>query len=192
MMAEGNAQSFRLDAEDRATLTRRQAETLKEHVELPPYVPVDLGAVESEVSRLLAKTVASEAIASLVDDPPLASWIHEGLAIHAERSTDECLYCDRVMPPERLKALQKHFDDAYEELIEELDAAIDRCETEAASIEAFCSQLPVPEQIYADLSDTLRRGQRRPFRGIFTKPSHSLDRVIGVLNEKKERGISSQ
>ena len=62
MMAEDNAQSFRIDAEYRATLTKRQAETLKEPVELPPYEPVDLGALESEASRLLAKTVASEAI----------------------------------------------------------------------------------------------------------------------------------
>ena len=188
MMSEGNAQSFRLNAEDRATLNKRQAETLKEPVELPPYESVNLGMVESKVSRLLAKTVASEAIASLVEDPLLASWIRQGLAIHTERSTDECLYCDRVMPPERLEALQKHFDDAYEGLIEELDAAIDRCETEAASINAFCSQLPVPEQIYADLSTPYGEAKEDLLEDLHQAKSF-LDRVIGILNEKKKRAF---
>ena len=188
MMAEDNAQSFRIDAEYRATLTKRQAETLKEPVELPPYEPVDLGALESEASRLLAKTVASEAITSLVDDPPLASWIRQGLAIHVDRSTGECLYCDRVMPTERLEALQKHFDDAYKELLEELDAAIERCETEAASIEAFCTEMPVPEQIYADLSTPYGKAKENLFEDLHQAKSF-LDRVIGVLNEKKERAF---
>ena len=188
MVVEDNAQSFRLNAEDRATLTKRQAETLKEPVELAPYKPVDLGAVESEASRLVSKTVASEAIASLVDDPPLASWIRQGLAIHTERSSEGCLYCDRVMPPMRLKALQKHFDDAYEELIEELDAAIDRCETEATAIEAFCHNLPVPEQIYADLSTSYGEAKDELVEDLQQVKSF-LDRVTGVLNKKKERAF---
>lgn len=190
MIAEGNAGSLRLSDAQRSALIQRQAETLRDVVSLPAYSPVDLAGLESEAARLLERTVTSTALDSLVRDPALAEWIRDGLHIHAERSIDACLYCSRPMPPERLESLRSHFDGAHGDLMGELETMISRCEVEAKKLETLRSELPIPDQFYADLSAPFQEAKER----LSVEAGHAesfLQRLAGVLNGKKERAFES-
>ncbi len=182
----GDAKAFILDENKRFNLSRLQGENRKARVDLPDYVPFNLSALEARVTQLLSQTVASRTVQALVDDPSLANWIREGLTIHEDRSTDSCLYCNRAMPPDRLHALQQHFDDSYNAFVCELDVAMANCEVEVGKIDALCSSLPVPAQLYADLEasyDQARENLINEFKLLKSR----LVQLRGALNEKKER-----
>ncbi len=188
--AAGDVESLRLSDEERIAFVQRQAETQRDTVSLPEFDPVDLAELEAEASGLLAKTVTSTALDSLVRDPALAAWILDGLQIHAERSPEDCLYCSRPMPPERLETLRDHFDGAHGELMRDLESALSKCEAGARSIEAFRSDLPVAEQFYADLSAPFEEAKAR----LSAEADHALSflkRLAGDLGAKKERAFES-
>ena len=186
MIREGEAESFILSEEDRTRLMDHQAETLRSSIEFPAYETVDLDALVSHASDLLAKTVTSKAISSLAVDPTLAAWIHRGLEIHSERSTDGCLYCSQSMPADRLKTLNDHFDEAHQELIGDLEAEIELCESSINEMRSLQPKLPVPEQLYAHLSTAFREARDEVHEEL--KHVHSfLDSLKQVLDGKRGR-----
>ena len=190
MIAAGDAEMHPLSEEERAALVQRQAETQRDIVSLPEFDPVDLAELEAKASDLLATTVTSTALDALVRDPALAAWLLDGLQLHAERSSDDCLYCSRPMPAERLESLNGHFEGAHGELMKDLDSAMAKCEAGANTLEALRSQLPVVDQIYADLSAPFTEARDR----LSTKVGHAqsfLQRLAGDLEGKKERAFES-
>lgn len=188
MITAGDAEMHQLSEEERAALVQRQAETQRDIVSLPEFDPVDLAELEAKASDLLATTVTSTALEELVRDPALAAWLLDGLQLHAERSTEDCLYCSRPMPAERLESLNGHFEGSHGELMKDLDSAMAKCEAGANTLEALGSQLPVVDQIYADLSAPFAEARDR----LSTKAGHAqsfLQRLAGDLQGKKERAF---
>ena len=190
MISANDAETFRLQDEERAALVQRQTETLRSTITLPEFDPVDLDELQEEASGLLAQTVTSTALEALVRDPALAAWVRDGLRIHTERSSDDCLYCDQPMPPERLETLRGHFDLAHGELMRDLEAAVSRCEAEAKRVEAFRSALPVAEQFYSDLSAPFEEAKSQLSEDAAEAESF-LGRLAGDLTRKQELAFES-
>ena len=94
------------------------------------------------------------------------------------------------MPPERLETLRNHFNGAHGELMRDLESVLSKCEAGTKSIEAFRSELPVADQLYADLSAPFEEARDR----LSAEADHALSflqRLAGDLGTKKERGFES-
>jgi wobble nucleotide-excising tRNase len=78
----------------------------------------DLETLRQVLSTVLEKTASNEAITKLKDNRDLESWIRRGLPHHANAT--QCEFCGSAISDDRLKALRRHFSEAYEDLISEV------------------------------------------------------------------------
>lgn len=88
----------------------------------PNYAFPDVKTWVERVQRLLGRTASRDAIDQLTKHRELEGWVRSGVALHADKS--ECLFCEGPLPPERLARLQRHFTDAYENVLEEIQSEI--------------------------------------------------------------------
>jgi len=115
----------------------------------------DLKSLYQGVRTILSRTVVSSVIATLRDDPALASWVRDGLSKHKDRKTKTCLFCTQPLPPQRLKELEAHFSDEYERFISEIDTKIHDIENLIKGLDNL--KLPNKAEFYDDLSDDFIR-----------------------------------
>lgn len=75
---------------------------------------VDLTSLVRQVCEMLSQTVVSAVIDKLANDPPLARWVQEGLALHSgTRHTSTCQFCGNIFSAETRHQFESHFNDAY-------------------------------------------------------------------------------
>lgn len=74
----------------------------------------------TKLTELLKRSVLSESIQHLVDNPEVEKWVETGLEIHEEHGMDNCKFCNNSIAKERVKELKCHFDQSYKELQEDL------------------------------------------------------------------------
>lgn len=86
---------------------------------------IPLTDIATQVSRVLARTVTSEAIDALKSNHNAAAWVQEGMQLH--NAGDRCLFCDGAYTEERVDRLNRHFDESLKQVqrtIETLDAQL--------------------------------------------------------------------
>lgn len=86
---------------------------------------IPLTDITAQVSRVLARTVTSEAIDALKSNHNAAAWVQEGMQLH--NAGDRCLFCDGAYTEERVDRLNRHFDESLKQVqrtIETLDAQL--------------------------------------------------------------------
>ena len=118
MLADSNADAYRLDEASRDKLQLQHRATDKPSVDEVAYEFPDLAGMKAEVEEILATTVVSSTIAVLQDDPELANWSRDGLTLHQERQSKSCLFCQQLIPPQRLEDLEAHFNEQYEQFLD--------------------------------------------------------------------------
>ena len=115
-------------------LQSRIRQTLKETIESIAPIELDLEDFFSEAKVLLKGTVISQILKELKDNPTLAEWVKQGLDIHKQNDAYEksCAFCQGSISEKRLKELENHFNDNYQnfeasiaELIRRIKNAID-------------------------------------------------------------------
>lgn len=184
MAAAGEAESCRVSEEERQRLITQHRAAPKPQVPDVAQPWPDLTWLRVEVVALLGTTVVSAAIDSLSEDAAVSSWIHQGLALHRDRTTKRCLFCDQVLPKDRLAALEAHFNTEYEQLLNSLDAKITEI-SEASRAVATCA-LPNRAELYDDLV-----AEYDAAANAFGTASESiivfLDALRSALREKKSR-----
>jgi wobble nucleotide-excising tRNase len=183
-MAAGDAESCRVSEEERQRLITQHRATPRPRVSYVEQPWPDLALYRDEVVALLGTTVVSAAIDSLSEDGGVSSWVHEGLALHRDKTTKRCLFCDQILPEDRLAALEAHFNTEYEQLLSKLDAKITEI-GEASRAVAACV-LPNSAELYDDLV-----ADYRVAANAFEKVSQSiiafLDALQSALRDKKDR-----
>ena len=95
---------------------------------------IPLTDIATQVSRVLARTVTSEAIDALKSNHNAAAWVQEGMQLHNAR--DRCLFCDGVYTEERIDRLNRHFDES----LRQVQQTIDRLDTQLVKYEEQCEQ----------------------------------------------------
>lgn len=71
---------------------------------------------------LTRRSVEAVLVERLAINPDIASWVEAGIRVHAKHNSERCEYCDQPIPEARLKALAAHFNDADQQLKEEIEA----------------------------------------------------------------------
>ena len=95
---------------------------------------IPLTDIATQVSRVLARTVTSEAIDALKSNHNAATWVQEGMQLH--NAGDRCLFCDGLYTEERVDRLNRHFDES----LRQVQQTIDRLNTQLVKYEEQCEQ----------------------------------------------------
>ena len=107
----------------------------------PPSL--DVAALASEVNNLLAQTASNRAIMEIAQDPELEAWVRAGRKLHEKRTT--CGFCGQNLTAARLQALQDHFSEAYDRLLTELDALVEKVANWSPSVNLSDEARILPE-----------------------------------------------
>ena len=95
---------------------------------------IPLTDITAQVSRVLARTVTSEAIDALKSNHNAAAWVQEGMQLH--NAGDRCLFCDGAYTEERVDRLNRHFDES----LKRVQQTIDTIDTQLIGHENQCEQ----------------------------------------------------
>lgn len=133
----------------------------------------NLVALCGDVISLLNKEVTGDSIKELVDNPEIAMWVLHGLGLHTGGNKSErCHFCNNHISPERMRALESHFNEAVRKFQGDLDRCKDR-------VSAFIRQMeikwPSASGIYPHLSSR--------YEDALSEYSHAAERVAEALGE---------
>lgn len=126
MMSGKDAASYNQSDEEKTALKTKFSGSNKDSLVVPTISLPDLESIRNTVSSLLTKSLVVEAIAALQNNQTLSAWVKEGLEIHKQENHQDCQFCLQPLPPERLTALEKHFNDEYSQLEKDVAAAIEQ------------------------------------------------------------------
>ena len=150
MIKADNSETHRLVGTERDELLAQHLATPKPKIDEICYTFRDLGAIVNSLSNLLKTTVVSEAIKALTNNPTLADWTRQGLVLQRKRGNKLCQFCEQPLPKGRIAALEKHFNDQYEQFIQHLDKEIKRLK--ATSMASKELDLPASAALYDKFS----------------------------------------
>jgi len=186
MAEHGDASAYRLSDEEREKLLKQCRELPKAKVPEVAYRPRDFRKIADDLSQLLTTTVVSVVIEALRDDPELAEWVRQGLELHRHRKAERCLFCEQLLPKERLAALEGHFNAQYRQFLERLDEQIR--ELQASSREASELRLPNKAELYDDLASEYESAEAE-LRQALGEVRKFLETAVQELTEKKRRAF---
>ena len=187
-LKEESIDHYLLDDVAKDRRKKQHLATPKDRLSEITYTFPDLKSLYEEVRAILSRTVVSSVIATLRDDPDLASWVRDGLSKHKNRKAQTCLFCTQPLPPQRLKELEAHFSDEYERFISEIDRKIHDIENLIRGLDNLT--LPNKAEFYDDLSSDFIRASDafNQVRGVVVS---ALQKLKGALTQKKEAVFES-
>ena len=184
MVRAGKSTAHRLsEAEREALLAQHRAAPKPKVAELAHALP-DFNAITERLSRFLNGTVASAAIEVLKGDSSLADWIRQGLALHRDRSSERCQFCEQPLPNDRLAALEAHFSNQYEQFLQRIDQEIN--ELQALSTASAEIQLPHRADFYDDLGPEFESSEAELTKTLAAAQSF-LAAAVQALKDKKHQ-----
>lgn len=137
------------DMERQSLLDLKDAKPLSRLV-LPSLSFPDVMQLHKEVRDALAKTVVSNVLANLVENPSIASWVGAGLPLHTNGGdAATCKFCEQPLPAVRLRRLEAHFNDEFRRFVAYLSELVQRIEGAAKPIESLA--LPDANVLYPEL-----------------------------------------
>lgn len=184
MAQAGDSKSHRLSETDRAKFLAQQRAAPKPKVQTLTYRLPTLGLLVETVSELLSTTVVSATLQALKDDPGLSAWARQGLGLHQERHTEQCLFCEQALPSGRLVALEGHFNVEYEQFMKRLDTEIDGLNTAVRAGAGLT--LPNRAEFYDDLAAEYASAEAA-LRQTVTSAKAFIDSLAEVLTNKRGR-----
>lgn len=82
----------------------------------------------NDVSAICKKTVESEVLSRLKENPDISEWIETGIVLHQTHKSEKCEFCENIISESRLKALSKHFSEADKKLKDEIEGKVGELE----------------------------------------------------------------
>jgi wobble nucleotide-excising tRNase len=181
----------------RATVHQEQLDAIAVPEPRMPSLEVDMApetltevvaALPARIAALLARTAQAGALRRLVEEPLIARWIEEGIAIHRQHGSDRCEFCDQPLPVDRMAQLAQHFGVEDQRLKNEIEVA---CRTVRALGDGLAAlALPVRTALYSELRDDFDSAAEA-VEGARTTLAWELDTALALLNEKLLQRASS-
>ncbi len=178
-----------LSDEDKQRLRKQKDLSAKPAIDEVSVVIPDLAALRSAVLKLLNRSVTSQTLDELVEDPEVGQWVQVGLGLHqGERETDTCRFCGNSLTADRRAALEAHFDDAFASFQREIEQKIEdiKKEQDALSDALF----PDESRFYDHLEQKAKQvigAAKRATQLV----ADELGRLQAALENKKSRPFAS-
>ena len=182
MMVADDRAAHQLNDRTRMTLFSQHVANPKPNISEIGFLIPSLDAVTGEVSKLLSTTVQSKLIDSLKEDSELSEWVLKGLNIYRRRDGDHCLFCEQKMPSDRLDALEKHFNDQYSLLQQQLDSKVREVERIYQGAETL--EIPKETEFYEDLVADYRDAADALMHNLDVMKKH-LKSLLKLLDQKR-------
>ncbi len=136
-----------------------------------PFVDV-AAALPGSVSALLARTAQAGALRRLVEEPAIAVWVEQGVAIHRNHGSAHCEFCDQPLPPARMAALAEHFGVEDQRLKTDILVALEVVHALGEGLGML--ELPARTALYAELRDD--------YEAAYQVITQRRDEVVGQLD----------
>lgn len=178
-----------LDAAQKTALRQKTTNQLQESIPPVTAVAQDLALLRDEVANLLKRSVVSQVLTELSQDPEVSKWVQTGLPLHAgERITPTCRFCSQQMPADRLAALSGHFNAEFQGFLDELTAKQAGLLALSESIKEWA--LPVKGDFYSHL----RERATQPLATLATyrdAATSYLSQLMSALEAKSAKPFAS-
>ena len=188
IMTEGDAESHIMDDETRKSLFLQHVATIKPSVSEIVLTLPDVKQLHESVTTLRKRTVVSNVIEKLKDDTRLGSWVGEGLKLHKELQSQECLFCEQEIPTERHAALEAHFSTEYDRFIQRVDLLLGQLMTCARDLDGV--KVPNQAEVYENIQASFATAEFS-FRQALATISGFVDTLIQSLDNKKKEPFKS-
>lgn len=172
----------KVDESEKAALLVQTRGTPKPALAEITYSVPDISSLDRSVSLLLKRTVLTETLATLRDVPDIAEWVRDGLVLHRAQGAKTCLFCTQTLPETRLRDLEKHFSDEFEQLQTDIDTSITDLQTLVTTAKAFSP--PSKAELYDDLAEEYSRALTG-CRTAIKKVTEHVSALIESLRRKK-------
>jgi wobble nucleotide-excising tRNase len=158
-LADADPRPQPLDEEGRTRRLCLKEGTARDKLVLAVDWPA-FGDILEKVRSLLARTVQSDAIAELANDPEVGSWVADGLPLHTgERTTDTCRFCKQPLSSARLHALRAHFNDQFQALQLDISKLISAVDQATSRVAATRQTVPDTRLVYPNLASSYSAGR---------------------------------
>ena len=188
MITDGDSANHRLEDADRERLISQYRAFPKPVIEDIAYQGSTFVLLKEKTADLLSATVVSETIQSLRDDVETSEWVRQGLDLHKKQNAIECLFCEQPLLGQRISALERHFNAAYEKLINSLDESIGEIDHISESLSAL--DIPRGAQFYEHLAEEYE-AIRSETDYYCSQANAYLDSLAKALSNKKDRPFNS-
>lgn len=195
MLDANDSATYTLSSDARTRANAQQRGTPKDPIPLPIDALPAWGTLRDQAAQVLAQSVTSQALDVLRDDPVLAHWTKEGLELHRDRSSEQCLFCEQRLPVDRLSRLESHFSTAFRELEQRVTELGSVMSTQSRALERLA--LPKRAQLHDDLAADYQRAltaleqQLESFRQALTGLGKALENKSKRLFEALTLDVAS-
>jgi len=157
----------------------------QKRIEPVPLVFPDYQQVVTQVSELLKRSIVSSTIATLSENPTIASWVQEGLRLHDSKDAElHCLFCTNPLQPQRIENLEGHFNEQLTAFQQEVDQQILKLQKIADGIDQI--GLPNEVQFYPQLQNGFR-SKLNSWSSSKYMVDVFFETLIRALREKREQ-----
>jgi wobble nucleotide-excising tRNase len=130
----------------------------------------------AEIKGILDRTVVSQTIERLKNNPELNDWVRKGLDLH--KGKERCEFCGNTLPENLLKKYEKHFSEEYEYLMSELNTLIEDLKKYKISI-----SFPDEKRLYPQL-ETEYKDIKTKFDQHINEYNKNIGELIKLLEDK--------
>ena len=154
------------------------------------FEAIDYKLLREKVQKLASTPLTSEFIETLKDNSVLSHWVRSGLDLHMKENSDKCLFCEQVLPPNRISVLEQHFNAQYQDLMNSIEELSEEIVTLTKSITDLMSELPNRAQIYDHIVEKFDKSLT-DCNQYQDQSKAYLDLLTKVLSCKRDRPFAS-
>ncbi len=129
-----------------------------------------------EIEEILDRTVISQIIERLKNNPELNDWVRKGVDLH--KGKERCEFCGGRLPENVLEEYEKHFSEEYENLMSELNMLIEDLGKYEISI-----SFPDEKRLYPQL-ETQYRDVESNCEHCVNEYNENIGELIKLLEDK--------
>ena len=187
---KGNASNHMLQDAVREILLSQYRTSRKPAIDDITFEEPDYALLRKNVEELVSITLISETIQSLKDNATLSLWVRSGLDLHKKDNAEKCLFCEQVLPPQRISTLEQHFNAQYQELMNSLEQSSQEIELFTQSLTDLNTEIPNRAQVYDHLAEEFDKSLS-DFNNYRDQAKAHLGSLARVLSDKREQPFSS-
>ena len=178
-----------LNISDLDTLLGQIREPARREIDLIEYDFPNFESIGNDINDILGTEVIRDTIKELLENFELEEWTNQGLKIFKANSSDLCPWCLQKPPEDRVKNLEKHFNDAFNKLIESIISSEQELKSIMNSIPRLKAQYSI--DLYPELINDYREAETN-LNEALTRTTDWCNSTLSELHEKRNnmaRGI---
>jgi wobble nucleotide-excising tRNase len=140
------------------TLTEERRDELRSTIlkdaplaKLPEQVRIDgFVSFARQARECLSKTVGTSTLLELEQHPQMVNWVKVGQQYHREHGLSDCLLCGNVITSERMDAIDRAIDDAFDKLATETNDLLTTAALLREKLAGVSTSLPSKNDVSGD------------------------------------------